>query len=53
VHTLEIIVAVEWDPAKAAANLKKHGVNFADAALVLEDPRGLTVDDLILLRSDT
>jgi uncharacterized DUF497 family protein len=25
---------VEWDPRKAAANLKKHGVDFADAALV-------------------
>jgi len=45
VHTLEIIVAVEWDPAKAAANLKKHGVQFRRRRLVLEDPRGLTVDD--------
>ena len=36
---------VQWDPAKAAANLKKHGVDFADAALVLEDPRALTIED--------
>ena len=28
---------VEWDPRKAAANLKKHGVDFADAATVLHD----------------
>ena len=35
----------EWDPAKAAANLRKHGVRCADAALSLEDPLGLTVPD--------
>jgi uncharacterized protein len=35
----------EWDPAKAAANLKKHGVRFSDAALSLEDPLGLTTPD--------
>jgi len=35
----------EWDPAKAAANLRKHGVRFADAALALEDPRALTIPD--------
>jgi uncharacterized DUF497 family protein len=35
----------EWDPAKAAANLRKHRVSFADAALSLEDPRALTMPD--------
>jgi uncharacterized protein len=35
----------EWDPAKAAANLRKHRVSFADAALSLEDPRALTIPD--------
>lgn len=35
----------EWDPAKAAANLQKHGVSFADAAVSLEDPRALTIAD--------
>lgn len=35
----------EWDPAKAAANLKKHKVDFADAALSLEDPNALTIAD--------
>ena len=27
----------EWDSQKAAANLKKHGVDFADAATVFHD----------------
>lgn len=35
----------QYDPAKAAANLKKHGVSFADAEGVLEDPLALTVPD--------
>jgi uncharacterized DUF497 family protein len=35
----------EWDPDKAAANLKKHGVDFADAAISLEDPHALTDAD--------
>lgn len=34
-----------WDPAKARANLGKHGVAFADAVGVFEDPRALTRDD--------
>ena len=34
---------VEWDPPKAAANLKKHGVDFADAATVLHDEQAITV----------
>jgi hypothetical protein len=39
----------QWDQAKAAANLKKHGVAFSDAALALEDPYALTL--LILTQS--
>jgi uncharacterized DUF497 family protein len=34
---------VEWDEEKAAANLRKHGVDFADAATVLSDDFALTV----------
>jgi uncharacterized protein len=30
----------EWDEAKAQRNLKKHGVSFDDAALVLADENG-------------
>jgi len=38
-------VQVEWDPRKAAANLRKHGVDFADAAEVLYDELAVTVLD--------
>ena len=27
----------EWDPAKAAANIRKHGVSFEQAALAFRD----------------
>ena len=33
------------DPAKAASNLKKHGVSLADAEGALEDPLAVTVED--------
>ena len=36
---------VEWDADKATENLRKHGVDFADAATVLEDEAALTVPD--------
>jgi uncharacterized DUF497 family protein len=35
----------QYDPAKAVANLKRHGVSFADAEGVLEDPLALTEQD--------
>jgi uncharacterized protein len=35
----------EWDPKKAAANLKKHGVSFHEAATVFGDPLAVTFDD--------
>lgn len=38
-------VAAEWDPAKARANLRKHGVRFADAVTVLEDAGAISVRD--------
>lgn len=34
-----------YDPAKAAANLKKHGVSFADAEGALDDPLAIKVED--------
>ena len=34
---------VEWDERKAASNLKKHGIDFADAATVLYDERAQTI----------
>jgi uncharacterized protein len=36
---------LQYDPAKAAENLKKHKVSFADAEGVLEDPLAVTVED--------
>lgn len=38
-------MAAQWDPAKAAANLRKHGVRFADAVTALEDERAISVRD--------
>lgn len=35
----------EWDPTKAAANLKKHRVSFEEAASVFLDPGALTFRD--------
>ena len=36
---------VEWDPAKAKANLHKHGIRFADALTVLEDENAISIRD--------
>ena len=38
-------MAFEWDARKAAANVRKHGVRFADAIAVLEDESAVTVVD--------
>jgi len=51
------LIRFEWDLAKAAANLQKHGVSFAEAetaflddhAKVLEDPDHSTDEDRFLL----
>jgi uncharacterized protein len=32
----------EWDPAKAAVNLRKHGISFDVAVRVFADPFALT-----------
>ena len=34
-----------WDPRKAAANLRKHGVNFPEAASAFADPLSITIPD--------
>ena len=39
------MVDLEWDPAKARSNQHKHGVDFADAAVALEDEHALTMLD--------
>jgi len=38
-------VRFAWDPPKAAANLRAHGVSFAEAITVLEDDFALTRED--------
>jgi len=35
----------EWDPRKAKQNLCKHGVDFTDAVIALEDENALTIED--------
>lgn len=35
----------EWDPKKAAENVKKHGVGFEEAATVFGDPLEVTIAD--------
>lgn len=43
VHTIQMNIT--WDPQKASSNLRKHGVDFADAAVALEDENALTIED--------
>ena len=38
-------MSFQWDPRKAGRNLKKHGIDFADAATVFEDEMALTMED--------
>ena len=38
-------MAVEWDTYKQRENLRKHGIEFADAVMVLEDPAAITIED--------
>jgi uncharacterized DUF497 family protein len=38
-------VRIDWDPNKAAANLREHEVSFAEAATVLNDDYALTRED--------
>jgi uncharacterized protein len=39
------VMDYEWDPDKAAANLRQHGVDFADAVGVFEDEYALRRED--------
>ncbi len=36
---------LEWDPRKASVNLRRHGVDFADAGTVLHDEQAITIPD--------
>ncbi len=39
------LLEFEWDPRKAASNLRKHNISFREAAMVFSDVRGQTYDD--------
>jgi uncharacterized DUF497 family protein len=39
------LVDIEYDPAKAASNLRKHGVSFEEAATALLDSMALAIGD--------
>ncbi len=36
---------LEWNPKKAAANIRKHDVTFQEAATVFGDPLAVTFED--------
>jgi uncharacterized DUF497 family protein len=38
-------IAFEWDQRKDSANRRKHGVGFAEASTVFDDPLSITVPD--------
>jgi uncharacterized DUF497 family protein len=38
-------IAFEWDRTKDSANQRKHGVGFAEASTVFDDPLSLTIPD--------
>lgn len=38
-------IRFQWDPQKAVRNAQKHGVTFAEAATVFQDPLAYIFDD--------
>jgi hypothetical protein len=38
-------LSFEWDEEKNAANIKNHGIDFLDAALIFESPTLEAIDD--------
>ncbi len=38
-------IQFEWDPAKASANLRKHGITFEEAQTAFFDDLALIIDD--------
>ncbi len=45
-YVYTILMDVVWDPEKARINLKKHGIHFPDAEIILSDPNALTREDM-------
>jgi len=44
---IQMAVEIEWDENKNRANITKHGVDFAVAASVFDDPLSLTIPDRV------
>jgi uncharacterized DUF497 family protein len=38
-------IAFEWDRTKDSTNTRKHGVGFAEACTVFDDPLSITIRD--------
>ncbi len=38
-------LAFEWDQRKDSTNRRKHGVGFAEASTVFDDPLSITIPD--------
>jgi uncharacterized protein len=38
-------MSFQWDPIKAASNVKKHGISFEEAITVFGDPLAVTILD--------
>ncbi|HEY1495857.1 MAG TPA: BrnT family toxin [Candidatus Solibacter sp.] len=38
-------MSFEWDPDKAKANVRSHGVGFEESTAVFDDPYALTIAD--------
>ncbi len=45
-YVYTILMDIVWDPEKARINLKKHGICFSDAEIILSDPSALTKEDM-------
>lgn len=40
-----LVMRFEWDEAKNQANIRKHGIDFAEAVYVFSDPFALSIPD--------
>ena len=41
-----MIYEYEWDDKKCESNFAKHGLDFAEAGKVIENPESITTDDV-------
>jgi uncharacterized DUF497 family protein len=47
-----VSLTFEWDRGKAVKNLRKHGIEFEEAATVFGDPLSLTIPDEVHSRRE-